>query len=102
MIFLMAVLVVGVGTYISRSFFIVALADRKLPDVMLVPLQFVAPAVLSALVVSLLTDSDGNVAIGIPELGAFAVAGFVAYRSKNHIWTLISGLAAYWVLRALI
>ena len=102
MSFLIAVLIVGVGTYFSRAFFIVALADRKLPDVVLVAIQFVAPAVLSALVVALLIDSEGNVAIGAPELSAFAVGGVVAYRTKNHIWTLIAGMATYWVVRALI
>jgi branched-subunit amino acid transport protein len=102
MTFLIAVLIVGVGTYFSRAFFIVALADRKLSDVVLVAIQFVAPAVLSALVVALLIDSEGNVAIGVPEMSAFAVGGVVAYRTKNHIWTLIAGMATYWVVRALI
>ena len=102
MTFLIAVLIVGVGTYFTRAFFIVALADRKLPDVVLVAIQLVAPAVLSALVVALLVDSEGNVTIGVPEMSAFAVGGVVAYRTKNHIWTLIAGMATYWVVRALI
>ena len=102
MTFLAAVLIVGAGTYFSRAFFIIALADRKLPDLVLVAIQFVAPAVLSALVVALLIDSEGNVAIGVPELSAFVAGGAVAYRTKNHIWTLIAGMATYWVVRALI
>lgn len=97
----LAVLLVGLGTYASRAVFIVALAGRRIPDAVLVALQFVAPAVLSALIVALLIDADGNVAIGIPELSAFVVGGAVAYRTRNHIWTLIAGMAVYWVVRAL-
>ena len=82
---LAAILLVGVGTYASRAVFILALANRKIPDAVLVSLQFVAPAVLAALIVTLLIDPDGNVAIGIPEAAAFAVGGGVAWRTKNQV-----------------
>lgn len=100
--FLAAVVVVGVGTYLSRAIFIVALADRKIPEPILTSLQFVAPAVLSALVVGLLIDSEGNVAIGLPEMSAFVVGGAVAYKTRSHIFTLIAGMAVYWAVRALV
>jgi branched chain amino acid efflux pump len=98
----LAIVVVGVGTYISRSVFILALAKRKIPDPVLVALQFVAPAVLASLVVALLIDADGDVAIGVPETAAFVVGGFVAYRTRNHIWTLLAGMTTFWVVRALV
>jgi branched chain amino acid efflux pump len=98
----LAILIVGVGTYVSRSVFILALAKRKIPDPVLVALQFVAPAVLASLVVALLIDEDGNVAIGVPEAVAFVVGGLVAYRTRNHIWTLIAGMTTFWVVRALV
>ncbi len=101
MIVLIATIIVGLGTYFFRSVFILALADRKLPDVVLVALQFVAPAVLSALVIALLIDSDGNVAIGVPELSAFVVGGGVAYKTKNHIYTLVAGMAVFWLVRGI-
>lgn len=99
---LVAMVVVGLGTYMSRAVFILALANRRIPDSVLVALQFVAPAVLSALVVALLITDEGTVAIGIPELGAFSIGGAVAYKTRNHIYTLLAGMSAYWVLRALI
>ena len=99
---LLAIAVVGLGTYFFRALFIVSLAKRRIPEQVLVALQFVAPAVMAALIVALLTDSDGNVAIGVPELGAFAIGGAVAYRTRNHIWTLLAGMVVYWVLRSLI
>jgi branched-subunit amino acid transport protein len=99
---LLAIVLVGLGTYASRAVFIVALANRRIRDAVLVSLQFVAPAVLSALIVALLIDSDGNVAIGIPELSAFVVGGFVAYRTANHVYTLIAGMGVFWIVRALV
>lgn len=99
---LVATLVVGLGTYLSRSVFILALANRKIPDAVLVPLQFVAPAVLAALVVALLINDDGSVAIGLPELSAFAAGAAVAYTTRNHVYTLFAGMGVFWIIRALL
>ena len=97
-----ATVIVGIGTYISRAIFILALAKKRIPDTVLVMLQFVAPAVLGALVVALLIDSDGSVAIGIPEVSALAVGALVTYKTRNHILTLVVGMAVYWGLRAVL
>lgn len=97
-----ASVIVGIGTYVSRAVFILALAKRRIPDSVMVSLQFVAPAVLSALVIAVLTNDDGTVAIGIPELGAFIAGGATVYKSRNHILTLIVGMTVFWVLRALL
>lgn len=97
-----ATLVVGLGTYLSRSIFILALARRKIPDSVVVALQFVAPAVLGALIIALLIDDDGSVAIGIPEVAALAVGGAVTFKTRNHILTLVIGMTVFWVTRALV
>lgn len=102
MIALVAIVVVGIGTYLSRSVFVLALANRKIPESVMVALQFVAPAVLSALVVALLITEDGSVAIGVPELWAFAAGALVAHRTRNHIFTLVAGMGVFWILRALL
>ena len=99
---LLAIIVVGIGTYISRALFILALANRRIPESVMVPLQFVAPAVLAALVVTLLINDDGSVAIGPPELAAFAVGAGVAWFSRNHIYTLVAGMGVFWTVRALL
>ena len=96
----LATAVVGIGTYVFRAVFIVVLAKRRIPDVVLVALEYVGPAVLGALIVALLTDPQGNVQIGIPEVAAFVVGGFIARRTRSHIWTLVAGMAVYWVVRA--
>lgn len=102
MIAFLAIVVVGVGTYFSRSSFILALARRTIPEPVLVALQFVGPAVLAALVVALLTDEEGGVAIGTAEVAAFVVGGLVARSTKNHIFTLIAGMGVFWITRALV
>jgi branched-subunit amino acid transport protein len=99
---LMATVVVGFGTYVFRAVFIVALARRPIPDVVLVALKYVGPAVLGALIVALLTDSEGNVEIGIPEVAAFVAGGFVAHRTRSHIWTLFAGMTVYWAVYAFV
>ncbi|MGD2100748.1 MAG: AzlD domain-containing protein [Acidimicrobiia bacterium] len=99
---LLATIVVGIGTYLSRAVFILALAKKRIPDGVLLALQFVAPAVLASLVIALLINDDGSVALGAPELAGLAVGGGVAYRTRNHILTLLSGMVVFWVVRALI
>lgn len=99
---LIAIAVVGLGTYLSRAVFILALANRRIPEAVLVPLQFVAPAVLSALVVALLINDDGSVAIGVPELSAFVVGAAVAWGTRNHVYTLVAGMGVFWIIRALV
>jgi branched-subunit amino acid transport protein len=98
----LAIALVGLGTYSSRALFIVALARRRIPEPLLVALQFVAPSVLAALIVSLLTDGQGNVAIGVPEVSAFVLGGAVAIKTRNHILTLVVGMGVYWMARALV
>jgi branched chain amino acid efflux pump len=98
----LATVIVGVGTYISRSIFILALARRRIPDGVLVTLQFVAPAVLASLIVALLIEGDGSVAIGVPEVSALAVGGLITYKTRNHILTLVVGMSVYWIVRALV
>ena len=98
----LAVLAVGLGTYTSRAVFILALAHRTIPPAVLRTLQYVAPATLSALIVALLIDAGGNVALGIPELAGLVAGGGVAWRTRNHILTLIVGMGVFWLVRAVV
>lgn len=98
---LIATVVVGVGTYLTRASFILALADRDLPPNVRSALQFVAPAVLASLVVSLLLDGEGG-AVGWPEIGALGVGGLVGWKTRSLVWVLVVGMGTLWVLDALI
>jgi len=98
----LAIVAVGLGTYASRALFILALANRTFPARVLQALQYVGSAVLASLIVALLIDAEGTVAIGAPELAALAVGGGIAYKTRNHILTLIVGMGVFWLVRALL
>jgi branched-subunit amino acid transport protein len=99
---LVAILIVGVGSYTSRALFIIALANRAIPDWAREVLDFVAPSVLGALVIALLVDSEGRVSVGAAEAAAFLVGGTVAMKTRNHLLTLAAGMGVFWVVRALL
>ncbi len=97
---LSAVLAVGLVTYVSRAGLILALADRPLSPRLERGLRNVGPAVLSALVVTLLAGSEGASGISIPEVAAIAAAALVAWKTKNLIATLTAGMVVVWIVAA--
>lgn len=97
----LAVLVVGVGTFISRAVFIVGLARRTIPPAVLRVLEFVGPATLAALIVAMMI-SDGRVQAGAPEVGGLAAASLVGLRTRNLTLILVAGMGVYWVVRAIV
>ncbi len=97
---LLAIVVVGIGTYAMRAVFIVALAQRSFPVLALRTLEYVAPAVMGALIVSMLTTSEGAVDVGIPEIAGLASAALVAARTRNQIYALLSAMTVFWSLSA--
>ncbi len=99
---LLAILVVGLGTVASRSVFIVGLANRQIPAPVLRTLEYVGPATLAALIASMLTAEGGGSAIGWPEVAGLAAAVAVALRLRNLTLVLVAGMAAYWVVGALV
>lgn len=94
-----ATVVVGVGTYFLRSIFIVTLADRPVPPAMRQALRFVAPAVMAALVVSLLYGGEGGGGVGAVELISLGVGGLVGWRTRSLVWVLVAGMSSLWLLR---
>jgi branched-subunit amino acid transport protein len=97
----LAILVTGLGTYLSRSIFILSLANRRIPPMVRAALEYVAPAVLGALVVTMLVTPEGKIALGYAEVLALATAGAVALRTRNHILTLVAGMAVFWIVRTI-
>lgn len=97
-----AIVLAGIGIYLSRAIFIVALARRRFPPLAMRTLDYVAPAVLGALVVSMLTTAEGVVEIGIPELGGLITAVLVAWRTRSHIYTLFAAMVVLWLLYAVV
>jgi branched-subunit amino acid transport protein len=99
---LLAMLATGLGTYLSRSIFILALAHRRIPPIVLVAMGYVAPAVFGALIVTLLMRPDGSINADLPQLAGLAGAALAAWFSRNHLLTLATGMGLFWLLRYLL
>ncbi len=94
---LSAVLAVGFFTYFSRAGLILVLSQRILPESVQAVLRNVGPAVLSALVVTILAGDGGASDIEVSRLAGVAVASFVAWKTKNLILTLLAGMSVIWL-----
>ncbi|MFK7828909.1 MAG: AzlD domain-containing protein [Congregibacter sp.] len=99
---LLAILLVGLGTYASRAVFILALAQRQFPPLALRALEYVAPAVMGALVVSMLTSAEGTVAVGFAEIAGLGCCALLAWKTRNHVYALFAAMTAYWLLAAML
>lgn len=99
---LSAVFTVGLITYVSRAGLILALSQRTLPDSIVAVLRNVGPAVLSALVVTILAGDGGVGDIEIPSAAGVLVGGTVAWKTRNLVLTLVAGMVVIWTLSALL
>jgi branched-subunit amino acid transport protein len=87
----------GVGVYLARASFIVLVGERALPDWAERLLRNVGPAVLAALITSLLlTDGITSFATDPAQIVAVLVAIGIAVRTKSFVWTFVVGMAVYW------
>lgn len=94
-------LVLGIGTYLSRSSFILLFANRTVPPRVAGALRNVGPAVLGSLVGAILVGEAGMAGLApSPEVIALAVSVIVAWRTRNMTWTLAAGMAVVWTLSA--
>lgn len=93
------VFIVGLGTFLMRASFVMFLHDKQQSPLFAQALRYVAPAMLSTIVVANLIDHGYTVASGgLQRLVAAAIAGVVAWFSKSLFWTIISGMVALWLL----
>jgi len=98
------IVAIGVGTYLLRLSFIGILGDRTMPDWAMVPLRFVAPAVLAALVAPAVLLRDGSVDVSPatnPRALAALIALLIAWKTKNVTAVIVAGMAVIWLLQAL-
>lgn len=63
-------------------------------------LRYVPPAVLAALIVPPVLAPEGRIELGNP-VWATMVGALVAWRTRSPVWTILSGMVAFWVLRML-
>lgn len=91
----------GVITFLIRLSFIFAFGRLRLPDWFTRGLRYVPPAVLSAIILPELANWNGeavNLAWNNPQILAGLVAVVAAWRTRNVVITLASGLACFLIL----
>jgi branched-subunit amino acid transport protein len=89
----------ALATYFTRYTMIAALG-RKMSPLLRRWLRHVPVAVLAALVAPAALAPQGRLEIGLHAWAVLAGAA-VAWRTRNVLWTILSGVAAFWLLRAL-
>jgi len=98
------VLAVGLGTYVARLSFIGLLGSRRLPITLERALEYIAPAVLAALVLPAVIRPEGAIDLSVDNLKLFAAlsAAIVAWATRNVLATIATGLGMLWLLDALL
>jgi len=93
----------AVGTFLIRISFIFLLSNWEVHPLIARALRFVPASVLSALVIpQILTRNDSlSISLTNPQLIAGIVAAVVAWRTKNVLFTILSGMVVLWLLQLL-
>ena len=102
---LLIVVSIGIGSYLLRLSFVAIVGDRTMPDWALVPLRYVAPAVLAAIVAPAVLMPDGVLDVAPasnPRAIAALVAITVAWKTKNVIAVIVAGMSVVWFLQAVL
>ena len=96
---------IGVGTYLLRPSFVAIVGSRTMPDWALVPLRYVAPAVLAALVAPAVLLHKGSVDLSPtsnPRAIAAAIAIVVAWKTKNVAAVIVAGMNIVWLFQTIL
>lgn len=96
-----SVVVIGVGTYLTRLSFIGFFGERQMPAWMELPLRYVAPAVLGAIVLPAIVRPNGPLEF-LPSVNPRFLAGlvavFVAYKWRNVSLVVAAGMGSLWLI----
>ncbi len=101
---LLAILIIGASTFVTRLSFILLLGNRKIPPLAERSLRLVPPAVLSAIIFPEVLRPGGSLDLtpGNPRLIAGLLSALVAWRTKNIFLTIGAGMAALLLLQAIL
>jgi branched-subunit amino acid transport protein len=97
----------AVATYLTR-YTMIALLGRKEPVAGAIGessmlrrwLCYVPPAVLAALIVPAALAPQGRLEVGLPAWAVLA-GSVVAWRTRSVLWTILGGMAVFWLCRVL-
>ncbi len=93
-------LIAGLGTFLTRLSFVLLVGRKPIPVVVRRVLRYVPPAALTAIIVPelLLPAGRFDFSLGNARLLAGVLAGVVAWKTRNAVWTIAVGMAALWIL----
>ncbi len=96
--------IIGLGTYLIRLSFVAAFGYYGVPAWLESPLRYVAPAVIAAIVLPLLIAPEGRVDVSLDNVRWIAglVAIGAALKTRSLALTIVVGMAALWILQALL
>lgn len=89
----------ALATYLTRYTMIAALG-QEVPPLLRRWLRYVPPAVLAALVAPAALAPQGRLEISTHAWAVLAGAA-VAWRTRSVLWTILGGMAAFWLFRVL-
>ena len=92
---------VGAVSLSLRASSLVLMRNYRLPERLTSSLGLVPAAVLSALIAPELFVHGGQVQVFGPRLLAGLVAGAVAWKTRNVLWTLVVGLGLLFLAQTL-
>lgn len=94
----------GLITYLTRLSFIWLFERLAVPRLLQRGLRFVPPAVLTVIIFQELLIRDGSLSLGLDNTRLLAgiVATLVAWRTRNALLTILSGMLALFILKALL
>ena len=104
MSYVAVIFAIGIGTYLLRLSFIGIVGDRAMPEWALVPLRFVAPAVLAALIGPAVLLNNGALDLSPasnPRAVAALMALLLAWKTRSVPVVIAAGLMVVWALQAL-
>ena len=96
------ILAVGALNYASRLSFIAFFARRTMPPLLARALRYVPAAMLAALIVPMIAMPAAAVTPFNPKIPAAVIAGAVAWFTKSSLKTMVAGMAALWILQAVL
>jgi branched-subunit amino acid transport protein len=99
----LTMIAIGLATFAIRLSFIYLFGKVEMPDLVKKALRYVPPAVLSAIVFPelLLPGGQFDLSFGNGRLIAGLLAAVVAWRTKNVVLTIVTGMAVLYILMAL-
>jgi len=91
----------GIGTFLIRFSMIALLGSFTLSTSLERALRFVPASVLSALVISQLTNcgQPSCFSWSNPQVWASVAAGLIAWKTQNAFLTILGGMVALWVFK---